>query len=154
MDVLVLKAKPEDVLDIHKIEQECFSFPWTYDMLYIDIVNNVTADYFVAKDKNSQIVGFCGMHNVIGEAHITNIAVYSYLRKKGIGGRLISAMIKQAQKQRCEGITLEVRTTNNAAIRVYEKFGFKIEGIRKEYYAETKEDAYIMWLNFVKERSF
>jgi len=154
LDVMIYKAKKEDVSAIHDIEKKCFSNPWTFNMLYSDIVNNVITEYFVARDKCGNTVGFSGMYMVVSEAHITNIAVLSEKRNKGIACRLVSAMIKQAERAKCEGVTLEVRVSNEAAINLYQKFGFKIEGIRKAYYTDNGEDAYIMWLNFDGRISF
>lgn len=154
MKVKVVKARASDVKAISEIEKVCFSVPWSYEMLYSDIVNSIVADYFIAKDHQGCILGFCGMFDVAGEAHITNIAVLPEQRGRGIAGEMVAAMIKNATINGCEAITLEVRVSNQAAIRLYRKFGFVTEGIRKRYYSDNGEDAFIMWLNFGEKRLY
>lgn len=154
MRVKVERAKASDVEAISAIENICFAVPWSYDMLYSDIVDSVMADYFTAKDEHGELLGFCGMYDVAEEAHITNIAVLPHLRGQGIAGQLVAAMINNAEKHGCQAITLEVRKGNTPAIHLYQKFGFVTEGLRKGYYSDNGEDALIMWLDFVEERKF
>jgi len=85
---------------------------------------------------------------VVNEGHITNIAVTEDCRRQGIGDMLLTALEAQARIRRMIGLTLEVRVGNEYAMRLYNKHGFKIEGLRKNYYADTKEDAAIMWKYF------
>ncbi len=144
----VLRAYADDAADIARIEQACFKTPWSFEAIYDDVAGKANTAYFVAKDNDGKTVGFGGMYAMVSEAHITNIAVLPGYRQKGIGGMLLSAMLKHAEQLRCEGATLEVRISNTAAIRMYERFGFQIEGQRKAYYADNRENAYIMWLWF------
>ena len=88
------------------------------------------------------------MFSILNESHITNMAVLPQYRKLGIGSMLILRMIKECQIAGSFGLTLEVRQSNIAAIKAYEKFGFVIEGIRKNYYQNNNEDALTMWLLF------
>jgi len=150
----ILRAKASDVDAIWEIEKICFAVPWSLEMLHSDIVDSIVADYFVAKDEQGRILGFCGMYDVAEEAHVTNIAVMPQYRGRGIAGQLVAAMIKNAEAHGCQAITLEVRVGNEAAIRLYRKYGFVTEGIRKHYYSDNGEDAFIMWLNFYGNRRF
>ena len=82
---------------------------------------------------------------VLDEGHITNIAVHPDYRGRGIGEKLVLAMLELARNSGIAGVTLEVRVSNNAAKKLYNKLGFVDSGIRKGYYSDTGEDAVIMW---------
>ena len=144
----IIRAKKEDVLAICAIETACMPMPWSYDSIYDDVVNKEHAIYFVAKDGENNIYGFGGIYLLAGDAHIVNIAVLPDKRTKGIGRKLLNTMMSYAKAVPCEAATLEVRVSNKAAIHLYETYGFKTEGMRKAYYRDTHEDAYIMWLRF------
>jgi ribosomal-protein-alanine N-acetyltransferase len=91
------------------------------------------------------VVGYGGMWFIIDEAHVTNIAVHPDYRQRKIGEMIVQEMIKTAKENGINGMTLEVRVSNTAAINLYKKLGFVDYGIRKGYYADTGEDALIMW---------
>lgn len=126
------------------VEEETFSIPWTRADFEREIRQNAMAIYFVARD-GEKIIGYAGMWHVITEGHITNVAVLTHYRGQGIGARLMEALDAVAVEREMIGITLEVRMNNGPAQKLYHKFGFRPEGIRKNYYADTKEDAIIMW---------
>ncbi|MEC4807057.1 MAG: ribosomal protein S18-alanine N-acetyltransferase [Jaaginema sp. PMC 1079.18] len=83
---------------------------------------------------------------ILEEAHITLLAVAPAYRRQGLGRLLLATLLQQAQKRGLERATLEVRCSNQAAIALYQKFGFKIAGTRKKYYQDNQEDALILWL--------
>jgi len=134
----------EHLDDVFEIERNSFSVPWTYESLKDEITKNKMAHYFIAKNNNI-IAGYAGMWHVVNEGHITNIAVAEERRNQGIGTKLIEQLITFANENKMIGLTLEVRFNNAAAQRLYLKQGFKTAGLRKGYYADTKEDALIMW---------
>ena len=140
----ILKMTTEHIKEVHKIEEDCFSIPWSEKSFYDELTKNKMAIYIVAKE-DDEIVGYGGMWHVINEGHITNIAVKKQHRKKGIGTKIINALIDIAKEKEMIGITLEVRVSNDIAKSLYKKSGFIIEGIRKEYYDDNKEDAIVMW---------
>lgn len=140
----ILKMTTEHIKDVHKIEEDCFSIPWSEKSFYEELTKNKMAIYIVAKE-NENIIGYGGMWHVINEGHITNVAVKKEYRGKGIGSKIIEALINIAKEKEMIGITLEVRTSNNIAQSIYKKNGFIMEGIRKEYYDDNKEDAIVMW---------
>ena len=82
---------------------------------------------------------------MLDEAHITNIAVHPEYRGKKLGNMIVEALIEKAREIDIAEMTLEVRASNETAKNLYAKYGFKIAGIRKEYYQDNKEDAIIMW---------
>lgn len=97
----------------------------------------------VAKSQNGEVVGYYGMNIVAGEGYIANIAVARSFQKMGNGNLLMTRLLEKTA-EKCEEITLEVRVSNEKAIRLYEKFGFEIEAERKGFYQDG-ETAYIMW---------
>ena len=135
---------PDDLEQVYEIELDSFSIPWTKEDLYKDTVLNDMSVYLVATHENN-IIGYAGMWHVVNEGHITNIAVSLPYRKMGVGQRLIEGLERIACQREMIGITLEVRMNNAQAQRLYMRNGYKVEGIRKNYYADTKEDALIMW---------
>ena len=132
---------------VYAIECQSFAIPWSKNDLRKEICENKHAIYKVAIN-NDKIVGYAGMWQVINEGHVTNIAVLESQRRLGVASKLIEALITHAKALDLIGLTLEVRISNEAAINLYKKFGFLPEGIRKEYYADTREDALLMWKYF------
>jgi ribosomal-protein-alanine N-acetyltransferase len=136
----------DDIDEAVRIEREVFPVPWT-ERMFRDELKNERAYYLIARN-GGEAVGYCGMWHVVNEGHITNLAVLPEFRRRGIGRDMVNKMIEYAVNKEMVGLTLEVRMGNAAALGLYAKMGFKPEGIRKNYYAETKEDAVIMWLYF------
>ena len=132
----------EDVPEIAALEKRCFTLPWS-EKSFRDEMANKLAIYHVAKD-NGACVGYAGFWNVSGEGDVTNVAVLPEYRRRGVGSSLVAEMVKTAENLNLELLTLEVRKSNVAAQRLYEKFGFEILGERKRYYSDNGEDAYIM----------
>lgn len=95
-----------------------------------------------------KLVGHGGFTSVVDEGYITNVAVHPDFRRKGIAFRLTESLKSEAQKLKLSFLTLEVRESNLAAIKLYEKTGFKPVGKRKRFYSDPTEDAIIMTLNF------
>lgn len=137
----------EHIDDVLMVEEACFSIPWTKKDFEREIYENKMAVYRVALLDN-QVIGYAGMWHVVNEGHITNVAVLEEHRREKAGSRLIEEMIQIAEQREMIGITLEVRISNLAAQRLYTKYGFRPEGFRKKYYADTGEDAVIMWKYF------
>lgn len=143
----IREMKLEDIDKIYEIEKEQFVVPWTLESFIKDFTENFCANYFVAIC-DEEIAGYIGFWHVITEGHMTNIAVAKKHEGKGIGQKLLQKMIDEAIEKEMIGITLECSTVNEKALHLYKKFGFEIEGERKEYYEVTNEDCYIMWKYF------
>lgn len=129
-----------DISDILKTEFDDF---WNSSILETEI-KNPFSKYIVAR-YNNEIVGFAGVIDTIDQLEITNIVVRKTYRKQGIGNKLLEVLIKMANDSNKNEIILEVNNRNLAAIKLYEKNGFKNIGIRKKYY-HNKDDANIMTL--------
>ena len=108
------------------------------------MTENPRAFYIVA-ELDEKVVGYAGLWWIGDEGHITNVAVRPGYRHRHIGNGIIQVMIDFTTQEGIMHHTLEVRRSNLPAISLYEKFGFVVEGVRKEYYANNKEDALIMW---------
>mgnify|MGYP000610356313 CR=1 FL=1 len=134
----------DDIEQICLIEEACFPTPWTADAFRNELEHNNFARYVVMTWNNS-IIGYAGMWTILDEAHITNIAVVEQYRGRKLGERLLRELVVQAMGYGMTRMTLEVRTSNYTAQRLYEKFGFRAEGLRRAYYSDNGEDAIIMW---------
>lgn len=133
----------EHLRQMAQIEREAFDQPWS-ERMFIPEVEDENAYYLVGV-RGDEVICYGGFHKVLDEAHITNIAVRADFRGRGIGTLLMSELISRARMLGVKYMTLEVRDGNEPAIRLYQSFGFTVEGIRKRYYNNT-HDALIMWL--------
>lgn len=141
----VRRATIEDAKEIFAIEMECFSVPWSLDSIETELLNEDKKLYYVVEDANG-VVGYAGAWLVYDEGQITNIAIRPSVRRQGFGAKLTSALIEECFKRGMHEIFLEVRISNLSALSLYRKLGFTVKGMRKNYYSEPKEDAYIMSL--------
>jgi ribosomal-protein-alanine N-acetyltransferase len=132
-----------DIPDVHVIERASFAVPWPDDAYRSEIQTNRLASYVVAR-AGDELVGFAGLWVMVDEAHITTFAVDPRWRRRGIGERLLLALLDLAEGRRAREVTLEVRLSNMPARRLYEKYGFRPVGIRPRYYSDNGEDALIM----------
>ena len=133
-----------DIESIIQIENACFSVPWSRESFIKELQN--PAAYYVGAACEEELAAYGGLWQVAGEGHITNIAVLPRYRRRGLGKHLLENMICFAGEQKLAFLTLEVRKSNLAAIGLYAGFGFVKTGLRKNYYADTCEDADIMTL--------
>ncbi|WP_110926855.1 ribosomal protein S18-alanine N-acetyltransferase [Bacillus massiliglaciei] len=139
--------KVEDIDQVLEVERHSFTLPWSKDAFYNELTNNQYAVYLVLEDEG-KIAGYCGAWIVLDETHITNIAILPEYRGKKLGEALLRKMIEVSLSMGSIKMTLEVRVSNHVAISLYEKLGFQKGGIRKNYYTDNREDAYVMWVNF------
>lgn len=139
----VVEMTREHLDEVMDIELECFPIPWSRKSME-DELDRKIAYYYVGL-VDGKVAGYGGLWHVVTEGHITNIAVSSKYRRMGVGDAIVSKIMELAEEKDMLGVTLEVRVSNEAAISLYKKHEFKMEGLRKEYYEDNKEDAYIMW---------
>ncbi|MFO7612210.1 MAG: ribosomal protein S18-alanine N-acetyltransferase [Clostridia bacterium] len=142
-EIKFVLADESHIDQMHEIEKASFSIPWTYDSLYQDVCEHEISVY-IAGIRNGEVVAYAGLWYVLEESHITNIAVREDFRNMGIGGVIMEHLFEEARRLGVRTMTLEVRESNAAAIRLYEKTGFYNAGIRKRYYPDTDENAIIM----------
>lgn len=140
----IIPMTVEHIDGVLAVEEATFSIPWTRKDFEREMTENNLAIYYVAV-ADGKIVGYAGMWHVITEGHITNVAVLEDYRKQGIGDALMAQLEQVAMEKEMIGITLEVRISNAPAQYLYHKHGYRAEGLRKNYYPDTHEDAVIMW---------
>ncbi len=133
----------DDLPAVHAIERASFAVPWPNDAYRNELSTNRLASYVVARADDG-IVGFAGLWVMVDEAHVTTFAVDPRWRRRGVGERLLLALLDIAVARRAREATLEVRLSNMPARRLYEKYGFRPVGIRPRYYSDNGEDALIM----------
>lgn len=142
----ILPLAFSDVEKVAILEEECFqSEKWSAALFY-DELNDPSKHYVVCKE-NDIIIGFAGYAQILDEGHIMNIAVSKQFRKEGVATALLQTLLSTGKENGISAFTLEVRVSNYAAKRLYEKNGFHSVGVRKRYYPD-KEDAEIYWLFF------
>jgi [ribosomal protein S18]-alanine N-acetyltransferase len=133
----------DDIPAVHAIERSSFAVPWPDDAYRNEIMTNRLASYVVARAGDA-VIGFAGLWVMVDEGHITTFAVDPRWRRRGVGQRLLLALLELAGARRAREATLEVRLSNMPARRLYEKYGFRPVGIRPRYYSDNGEDALIM----------
>lgn len=143
-DYIISDMKLENIDDVVNIEKVSFKSPWSKDSFVMEIQNNKCARYRVIL-KGGNVIAYGGMWIIVDEAHITNIAVHPDYRGLGLGNAIVEDMVNLSRSLNITSMTLEVRVSNIPAIELYSKYGFVETARRKGYYADTKEDAIIMW---------
>ena len=140
---------PEDAEGVARVERESFPTPWSREDFWREASNDF-ACYIVALD-DMEIIGFAGCWISFEEAQVTNIALTSAQRGRGLGKVLMAKLMRVAAERGAERMTLEVRPSNTPALRLYEGLGFAAIGVRKKYYQDNDEDAILMWHTKLKE---
>ena len=126
------------------LENHCFSTPWSEDG-FAEELTNPLAVFFVAQQKHTgEVLGYIGMHHILDEGYITNIAVFEHHRNEGIAHALMSHLFTYALEKEMSFITLEVRQSNEIAVSFYNKLHFQNLGARKNFYSNPTEHAWIM----------
>jgi ribosomal-protein-alanine N-acetyltransferase len=131
-----------DLPQVIAIERRAFPTPWSLAMFVLEL--SKPSGICLAATRGGRIVGYmiCSRYDTVW--HVMNVAVHDGLRREGIATALLGSLFARADGPG-EQYTLEVRTSNAAAIRLYERFGFRSAGLRRAYYHDNKEDAVIMW---------
>ena len=133
----------DDLAAVHDIERWSFTTPWPAHAYRTEVESNRLAHYRVMRI-DGRVVAYAGLWIMLDEAHITTFAVDPPWRRRRLGERLLLAMLDLAIERGAREATLEVRLSNLAARRLYEKYGFRPVGIRPRYYSDDNEDALIM----------
>ncbi|MBS4912723.1 MAG: ribosomal protein S18-alanine N-acetyltransferase [Veillonella sp.] len=143
--LILRRATPDDAEAIFEVEQACFSIPWSLSAIEAELDEDMQEQrlYLVAEEEG-QIVAYAGAWLVLDEGQITNIAVIPEARRQGIGAMITRKLMRLLFEASMNEIFLEVRLSNLGALAMYRRLGFTVKGIRKNYYTEPVEDAYIM----------
>jgi ribosomal-protein-alanine N-acetyltransferase len=143
LKLVVEPMRVEDLDAVQAIERASFTTPWPPHAYRSELESNRLATYLVAR-VGERIVAYGGMWLMVDEAHITTFAVHPAWRRRHVGERLLLAFLDLAIARHAREATLEVRLSNLAARRLYEKYGFRPVGLRPRYYSDDGEDALIM----------
>jgi ribosomal-protein-alanine N-acetyltransferase len=127
------------------IETESFTSPWTREMYLAELQNVGVSFCYLARDEQGIVVGFCSFWRVVDELHVNNLAVLPAYRRRGIGTSLLLSVLGEGARLGARRATLEVRRSNEAARRLYERLGFSTAGVRRAYYTNPIEDALVLW---------
>jgi [ribosomal protein S18]-alanine N-acetyltransferase len=158
-----------DVNTVQEIEREIFATPWPRNAYYRELASRASAHYVVLRqeaveadrpsgyrvaDFDPTIIGYGGMWRMYDEAHVTTIGVRQDLQHRGYGRVIFAGLVQAAYDMGAKWVTLEVRTSNDNAMKMYEGFGFKVIGRRKGYYTDNGEDAIVMWSDSIHSPRF
>lgn len=149
--VEVTEMRLEDIQHVQEVERLSFPVPWPANAFRHELTQNRNARYVVAK-LDGRVVGYAGLWLMVDEAHITTFAVHPQHRRRRIGERLLQRLFEVAEEVGADWLTLEVRVSNVAAQKLYEKYAFRRAGIRRRYYSDNNEDALIMWTDRLRDR--
>jgi ribosomal-protein-alanine N-acetyltransferase len=127
-----------------RIEGQVYPRPWSF-ALFMSELQMRTTRYYVGAWVGPELAGYAGMMLVADEGHVVNIAVDPVWQRRKVGTRLLANLASAALARGCRHLTLEVRVSNTAAQGLYRRFGFNVEGLRKNYYTDLGEDALVMW---------
>ena len=140
--MIIREMKPEDVPAIAELEKQCFSAPWSENMIISSLENRLSC-WLVAEIEGA-IAGYVGSEAVLDSADMMNIAVAPEFRRQGVGAALVNGLVSRLQSKSVSFLLLEVRVSNVPAITLYERLGFEQVGRRPRYYRNPREDALIM----------
>jgi len=132
------RMEDRHIAEIAEIEKACFEHPWSAEGLRAELGRGL----FFAAVEDGTTVGYAGCQTVLDEGYITNVAVLPSFRRRGIAEQLLRELIRQAKG--LSFLTLEVRSSNDAAAALYEKMGFQRVGVRKNFYSAPQENAVLM----------
>ncbi len=140
--ITIRKMQPEDVGQIARLEELCFSMPWPEEVVALELDNPLSL--WLVADFDGQFAGYVGSQSVLDEADMMNIAVDPGFRRCGVAESLVNGLVGELRAKGVRCLTLEVRASNDSAIALYEKLGFSQAGRRPRYYQKPKEDALIL----------
>ena len=151
MKVRIVPMTADHLDDVARLEQICFSRPWSRRMLAEELENQCAAFLVALEPGTNKVIGYAGLLVMADEGYITNVAVFPEYRRRGVAEQIIQVFCDFAQGNHLAFLTLEVRPSNAPAISLYNSFGFEEVGRRKNYYDLPREDALILTRYFLYE---
>ncbi len=138
-------ADEQDLDGVLAVESESFTNPGTREMYAWELQNRSMCHILLVRTAECHVAGFCAFWLVFDEVHINNIAMRPGFRAQGIGTALLTQVLAEGHQLGARRATLEVRASNAGARRLYERMGFYVAGVRRNYYSDPVEDALILW---------
>jgi ribosomal-protein-alanine N-acetyltransferase len=151
MTVEFRKLKLRDLGAIEDIERASYPTPWSRSMFAGELAKPSSICLGAIDVEIDQLVGYLIISRYVDAWHVMNLAIAHSHRRRGIATRLMERLFELTASDGRRGYTLEVRVSNEAAIKLYEALGFRARGIRRGYYTDNREDALIMWRDPVRE---
>ncbi|MGH7732292.1 MAG: ribosomal protein S18-alanine N-acetyltransferase [Gemmatimonadales bacterium] len=142
--VRIVAMRRRHLRSVVRIEEECYPRPWSATLFLSELAQRTSRRYTVATI-GPLLVGYCGLMLVEDEGHITTVTVDTAWHRHGIGTLMLLDLARAAPGLGARHLPLEVRAGNAPAQVLYRRFGFAPAGVRRNYYAETGEDAIVMW---------
>jgi len=146
MRLIIRRMTVEDVPAAHEIDKVSFTLPWPERSLRFEVTDNPAARCWAA-ELDSRLVGMLVLWMIVDEAHIATLATHPDFRRQGIAKRLLVTALENVHAEGARTALLEVRAGNEAALKMYEAFGFEVVGRRERYYKDNNEDAVLMTLH-------
>ncbi len=144
MEAAIRRLEAGDIEEAAVLEEICFGDEgWSSG----DFADTLKLDYayYLCAVVEGRLVGLAGARLIAGDAYISNVSVHPEMRRQGLAYKVMQELLRLLEENGAAAYTLEVRSRNKAAIGLYEKLGFKSEGLRKDFYTAPKDDAIIMW---------
>ncbi len=151
--VHVVPMRRRHVRSVLRIENQVYPRPWSMSLFLSELALRSTRAYIVAR-VGRDVVGYGGLMMTGDDGHVTTIAVDPRWQRNQIGTRLLLVLAREAITREARSLTLEVRLSNRGAQELYRRFAFGPVGVRKNYYAETNEDALVMWAHEVDRPAY
>jgi len=143
---LVTRASAEDDLsDVEALQRRAFTNAWGAEALRWELSNTDVARLYLMRSSGGALVAYCACWMIFDELHINSLAVEPAWRRRGLARQLLLDVFRDAIAAGARSATLEVRQSNAAARRLYERLGFTVEGVRRDYYQQPREDALVLW---------
>jgi [ribosomal protein S18]-alanine N-acetyltransferase len=147
VSVEVRKLALRDLNAIEQIERESYPTPWSRSMFAGELAkpSSVSIGAYEGESEGSELVGYLVVSRYVDAWHVMNVAVTPEYRRRGIARLLLERLFELTASDERRGYTLEVRVSNEGAIKLYQGLGFVARGVRRGYYTDNREDALIMW---------
>jgi ribosomal-protein-alanine N-acetyltransferase len=139
------RLTPKDLEAIERIERRSYPTPWSRSMFASELSKPSSISLGAFEAETGELVGYLVISRYVDAWHVMNIAVAPERRREGIAVALFERLFELTAADGRRGYTLEVRISNEAAIKLYERLGFQSRGVRRGYYTDNREDALIMW---------
>jgi ribosomal-protein-alanine N-acetyltransferase len=144
-NAIIDRASTEDLDAVAALEAESFTNPWTREMLQRELAESGVARVYVLRLPDDPVAAFCSCWVIVDELHVNTLAVRPSRRRQGLATALMAAVLAEVSREGVRRATLEVRESNQPALRLYDALGFRIVAVRRGYYTAPDEDALILW---------
>jgi ribosomal-protein-alanine N-acetyltransferase len=138
-------TRDDDLDEVAALEAASFTNPWTREMLARELRHSDVARVYGLRDAGGRLLAFCACWVVFDELHINTVAVAADRRREGLATRLLGFVFSEAAEAGVRRATLEVRRSNEPALRLYERLGFSVRAVRAGYYSHPEEDGLVLW---------